>query len=236
MYDNLCIHIPLDGSQWNVTLTLWHGNAFRFTGPSWGEITGGFSIQRTSNAELFYVSLKLVWTSCWTKSICRWFETPWRWCGIAVAYLLSWFMSPWFSSDTLLHNESMLWRHSFFYSAFSLIIDYWAFCIASNIVPQAYFNFTTNLCICSLLLVDFIAPQGIYELTCLFSEYFFMSQIKRTPANVQVSSVIKYLLCLWRCVIKIKDWRMVCTCHTHESCPYKDSNLNKINFKYDVAL
>ena len=63
-------------------ITSWHVNAFRITGPLWGESTGGFPPQSNQlcGVWLFFDANKLFNK----ESNCCWFETPWCSCDVTV--------------------------------------------------------------------------------------------------------------------------------------------------------
>ena len=67
-----------------IMMTSWHGCAVHITGPLWGESTGWFPSQRVSYGSFdifFFLSLNKLLTK---QSICRSFETLWRWCDVTV--------------------------------------------------------------------------------------------------------------------------------------------------------
>ena len=63
-------------------LTLWHENAFRITGPLWGEFTGNRRFPPTNgqSCRVLVFSLLLVWISCRTNSRVT-VMTWWRHCN-----------------------------------------------------------------------------------------------------------------------------------------------------------
>ena len=79
-----CIYVGLSGpktmhSQKYYFMTmLWHGNAFRISDPLWWElqVTGVFSSQRITYAELSSFHLLLKWIDLNKVSSFWWFETP----------------------------------------------------------------------------------------------------------------------------------------------------------------
>ena len=63
-------------------LTLWHENAFRITGPLWGEFTGNrrFPLTNGQSCRVLVFSLLLIWISCRTNSRVT-VMTWWRHCN-----------------------------------------------------------------------------------------------------------------------------------------------------------
>ena len=60
------ISLPCWSSRQSIKLS-WHGDAFRITGPLWGQFTGS-PLRRASNAELWYFVVSLNRLSCWTNT------------------------------------------------------------------------------------------------------------------------------------------------------------------------
>ena len=71
---------------WVNMMTSWNGNAFRVTGPLWGEPTGDrwippTKVQKRSCEVFFDVSLSKLLNK---QTNNRWFETPWSSCDITI--------------------------------------------------------------------------------------------------------------------------------------------------------
>ena len=86
------------------------GNSLHVTDPLLGESTSHqwFPLTKGQWWEALMFPLLLAWTSCWTNSVCQWFELPYRSCNVTVLL-----QDAWCHQDVSPAAETSqgLWRH-----------------------------------------------------------------------------------------------------------------------------